>query len=104
MNALVPMLRDRLDRWQSDCRGDGALLRGYVEGRAEDPFRVFLERHGPLVWRVCRSVLGEEHAAEDAFQATFLALARSAGALANDRFDSVAGWLYRTARRAAMKA
>ena len=43
---------------------------------AELAFEALMQRHGPMVFRVCRDVLHDEHAAEDAFQATFLVLAR----------------------------
>src|SRR5438094_585905 len=74
---------------------DGELLHLFTtrsnEAAAEAAFGSLVERHGPLVLRVCRDMLGDEHAAEDAFQATFLVLARQASSIRNA--DSVAGWL-----------
>jgi hypothetical protein len=63
---------------------DGRLLEQFATSRGElreSAFAALVERHGPFVLRVCRSVLRDGHAAEDAFQATFLALARKAGSL-----------------------
>ena len=62
------------------CSGltDGQLLERYIAGRgerAEAAFAALVERHGPMVLRLCRCVLHDEHDAEDAFQATFLVLA-----------------------------
>ncbi|MFO0851909.1 MAG: sigma factor [Gemmataceae bacterium] len=51
---------------------------------------------------VCRRVLGDPHAADDAFQATFLVLARKGGRIANP--DALGGWLYGVAARVAVKA
>src|SRR5262249_54006995 len=66
-------------------------------------FRGLVARHGPMVWRVCRAILADEQAAEDAFQATFLALAQQAKALATGGRPLV-GWLHCAARRYATKA
>ncbi len=82
---------------------DGQLLERFATGRGEPrelAFAALVERHGPFVLRVCRSVLRDENAAEDAFQATFLALARKAGSLWAQ--DSLAPWLRQAAYRAAV--
>ncbi len=57
---------------------DSQLLEQLVAGddeAAELAFEALVDRHGPMVFRVCRRVLRDVHAAEDAFQATFLVLA-----------------------------
>src|SRR5262245_58638740 len=79
---------------------DTELLRRYADHRDEAAFELLLWRHGGMVWGVCRRVAPDPAAAEDAFQATALALARHAGAVRAAR--SVAGWLYRVAYRAAL--
>jgi RNA polymerase sigma-70 factor (ECF subfamily) len=84
---------------------DGELLDRFEAGRgevAELAFAALLERHGPMVLRACRRVLGDAHEAEDAFQATFLVLARRARAVR--RRDSIAGWLHAVAVRVAAGA
>src|SRR5689334_16186114 len=78
---------------------DAELLRAYVAGD-RDAFRRLVARHGPFVLAVCRRALGNVDSAEDAFQATFLVLARRAGAL---RQTSIAAWLVGVARRVALK-
>jgi RNA polymerase sigma factor (sigma-70 family) len=69
---------------------------------AEVAFAVLVRRHAPMVLRVCRDVIGDPHEAQDAAQAAFLILARNASSIA--RRDSIAGWLYGTARRVAMRS
>jgi RNA polymerase sigma factor (sigma-70 family) len=81
---------------------DGELLRRYATDRDEAAFELLVRRHAGAVRRVCAAVAGDPHAAEDAAQATFLALARKADSLTETAF--IAGWLCRVAYRAALKA
>ena len=84
---------------------DSQLLEQFVTGDDEAAalaFEAIVERHGPMVLRVCRSVLRDAHAAEDAFQATFLVLARRARTLGSR--ELLCNWLYGVAARTARKA
>jgi RNA polymerase sigma factor (sigma-70 family) len=84
---------------------DGQLLEWYTTRAgeaAELAFATLVERHGPMVLRVCRELLRDEHAAHDAFQATFLVLMRRAGSLWTR--DSLGPWLYQVAVRVAKNA
>ena len=79
---------------------DGQLLARFVARRdelAEIAFAALVRRHGPMVWRVGRQILDDWHTAEDAFQATFLILARRAGSIR--RPDLLAHWLYGKGRK-----
>jgi RNA polymerase sigma factor (sigma-70 family) len=78
------------------------LLECFVTTNDPDAFRALIERHGPMVLAVCRSVLREPCDAEDAFQETFLALARQAGTIKHSQ--SIGPWLHRVALRRALRA
>ncbi|HKA05635.1 MAG TPA: sigma-70 family RNA polymerase sigma factor [Gemmataceae bacterium] len=78
-------------------RTDAELLADFLDRRDESAFEALVCRHGPLVLSACRNVLRDESAAEDAFQATFVALYRKASTIRD--WPSVAGWLFRVARR-----
>src|SRR5712691_6101200 len=81
---------------------DAQLLAQFVRERDEASFSYLIERHGRLVWRVCRRILEDDQDAEDAFQAAFLLLAQNAGSIR--RGQALAGWLYRVAYRTAVRA
>src|SRR5437588_9839769 len=82
--------------------GDHNLLAAFAADRDQDAFAALVARHGPMVLNVCRRVLGNAHAAEDAYQATFMVLARKAGSVGPDK--SLAAWLYGIAYRVALNA
>src|SRR5262249_38077723 len=81
---------------------DAELLDGYINRREEAAFEVLMVRHGPMVLGVCRRLLCHDQDAEDAFQATFLTLARKAGSIG--RREALGGWLRQMASRAARAA
>ena len=81
---------------------DASLLERFTSQREEGAFAALVERHGPVVFGVCRRVLRHEQSAEDAFQATFLILVRRARSIR--RRGAVGGWLYRVAYRVALAA
>ncbi len=81
---------------------DGQLLERFATRRgeaSEHAFAALVERHGPVVLRLCRSILRDEHEAQDAFQATFLVLAQRAGSLWVR--DSIGPWIHSVAYRVA---
>lgn len=100
-------------RWLDALYGRGAsagaddarLIGQFLErpgAEAEAAFEALVRRHGPMVLAVCRGVLRDGHDAEDAFQATFLVLARRAEGV-RDR-ERLAHWLGRVAKRIALRA
>jgi RNA polymerase sigma factor (sigma-70 family) len=90
--SVLRFLRHAAGATEAD---DAALLQQFVAQRDEDAFAALLQRHGPLVLAVCRRALRERADAEDAFQATFLVLARKAGSIRKQ--DALAAWLHRVA-------
>ena len=82
----------------SDAEG----LRRFADQRDEAAFAELVRRHGPAVLGACRRVLGNSPDADDAFQATFLVLARKAGEISNP--ELLGNWLYGVAYRAALRA
>jgi RNA polymerase sigma factor (sigma-70 family) len=80
---------------------DRLLLERFAAGHDEAAFEELVQRHGPMVYGVCRRVLNQVDDAEDAFQATFLMLAHKAAAIRQQQ--ALAGWLYEVAHNMALK-
>ncbi|HTU18927.1 MAG TPA: sigma-70 family RNA polymerase sigma factor [Gemmataceae bacterium] len=106
MADSVTHVFSQMQRWavaaQTREVADVVLLERYLQRREEAAFAALVARHGAMVLRLCRRILGDVHAAEDASQATFLILARKARSLKQP--DALPAWLYGVARRVALKA
>jgi RNA polymerase sigma factor (sigma-70 family) len=85
-----------------DVLSDRELVRRYVRRRDEPAFAALVRRHGPLVLGVCQRVLRHRQDVEDAFQATFLVLARDAHRV--KKRDSLSSWLHGVAYRTSLRA
>jgi RNA polymerase sigma factor (sigma-70 family) len=81
---------------------EGELLRRFASRRDPVALEALVVRHGPMVLGVCRRVLGNRHASEDAFQATFLVLAKKAGTIRDP--DRLGPWLHGVAHRVAVRS
>jgi RNA polymerase sigma factor (sigma-70 family) len=94
--AVEILLRSRDDRTDRD------LLREFLDTKAEAAFAALVRRHGPMVMRVCRRILGNVDDADDAAQATFLVLVTKANAC--KARATLGDWLFGVARRTALNA
>ncbi len=99
--SLMPALRRVISGRAAD-RSDSDLLAAFVDDRDPEAFATLVRRHGPMVLGVCRRVGRDPDAADDAFQAVFLVLARRAGEVRPR--SRVGGWLYGVAYKTALKA
>jgi RNA polymerase sigma factor (sigma-70 family) len=103
--AVAGQVRSLFDNGAAGTLADGELLERFatrVGDPAEAAFAALVERHGPMVLRACRAILRDPHLAQDAFQSTFLLLARRAGSLWVR--DSIGPWLHSVACRVASGA
>jgi RNA polymerase sigma factor (sigma-70 family) len=100
--TILVHLRHRIGANADVEQSDAELLQRFAAARDDAAFALLMQRHGTMVLRLCRSRLRHEQDAEDAFQATFLVLARMAGSIRNGR--SLGSWLYGVAHRIAMRA
>src|SRR6516225_6620830 len=101
-NPFLNHLRHLIGTAPGSGQTDGQLLERFLADRDETAVEVLVRRYGPLVFGVCRRVLRNAHAAEDAFQATFLVLVRKAATL--DRDKPLGSFLYTVAYRLALRA
>ena len=95
MTSVLRFLRHAAGANEVGDQSDAALLREFVSQKSEDAFAAILQRHGPLVLAVCRRTLRDNTYAEDAFQATFLVLARKADSIRTQ--ETLPAWLHRVA-------
>ena len=102
MNAAAREIQILFDVGSLGGLSDGQLLDRFVEKREEAVCEAIVRRHGPMVWGVCRRILRDHHDAEDAFQATFLVLARKAASIKIR--EKLGNWLFGVAHQTAMKA
>ena len=102
LNQAVRQIRQLAEISATETRSDGDLLGDFLSRHDETAFTALVRRYGPLVLGVCRHVLRHEQDAEDAFQATFLVLARSAASIRKQ--EALASWLHGTAYRIALRA
>jgi RNA polymerase sigma-70 factor (ECF subfamily) len=102
LESVLRYLRHAAEAHAARDLTDAELLERFRAHRDEAAFTLLVQRHGPMVMGVCRRLLGDRHGAEDAFQATFLVLARSAASIRTG--GSLASWLHGVALRVARKA
>jgi RNA polymerase sigma-70 factor (ECF subfamily) len=102
LGKVINHLRGLIRPHRDDAPTDAQLLQRFAASQEVEAFATLVCRHGGLVFGVCRRLLADEHDAEDAFQATFLVLARKAAAIRKPA--SMASWLYGVAHRIARKA
>lgn len=101
-SSFLQRLANGLEGRALEEQTDRVLIERFLIRQDDAAFEAMLRRHGPMVYRVCWRVLQQAEDAEDAFQATFLLLARNLRSVR--RQESLASWLHGVARRVALKA
>lgn len=100
LSTLLAPMFTRLKNHPTKNDADGQLLQAFARTGSEAAFEELVRRHGSLVLSVCRRMLTNHHDAEDAFQATWIVLARKAHTI--HRPEHLAQWLFGVARHAAL--
>jgi RNA polymerase sigma factor (sigma-70 family) len=102
LNAVVRHLLRAVGPEPAGGLTDAQLLERFVRARDEAAFEVLVWRHGAMVLGTCRRLLRREQDAEDAFQATFLALVRKGASIG--KREALGSWLYKVAYRVSLRA
>src|SRR5262245_45288324 len=102
LRAVIARLRRTIDADAARTLSDAVLLERFVQDRDDSAFELLVWRHGGMVLNLCQRGLRGSSDAEDAFQATFLALVRKAPLIRKS--GSLGSWLYKVAFRAALEA
>ncbi len=102
LGGVLRRLRNAMAAEGLASLADWELLDRFLMHQDDAAYTALLARHGPMVLRVCERVLRDEHDAEDAFQATFLVLARQSRTIR--KRSSLASWLHGVAHRVALDA
>src|SRR6516162_6642652 len=102
LGGFLQRLRKAMAAETLASHSDRELIERFLTSHDEASFHALLRRHGPMVLRVCRRALSDEQDVEDAFQATFLVLAREARAIRKP--EALASWLHGVAHRVALDA
>ena len=102
LDAAFDRLRIALGQHDDVGLPDERLLAKFLSERDQTAFAIIVRRHAAMIMGVCRRILRHRHDAEDAFQATFLVLARKAAKITQP--ELLAHWLYRVAYKTALKA
>jgi RNA polymerase sigma factor (sigma-70 family) len=102
LGVVLRHIHRLVDSPSTDEPSDGQLLDRFIASRDEVAFEELLRRHGPMVYGICRRLLGTAHDADDAFQATFLLLVHKATSIRKG--TSLGCWLYGVAYRLSLKA
>src|SRR4051794_14497857 len=101
LDGVLQHLHHLVGSGRDDEASDTVLLGRYIGRGDAAAFEALVVRHGPMVLRLCRRMLRQAADCEDAFQATFLTLARKAPSIRAQ--GSLTGWLYRVAYRIACR-
>jgi RNA polymerase sigma factor (sigma-70 family) len=99
---VLHFLRERVARAEMETITDAQLLQRFMTNRDDAAFAALVRRHSAMVWGVCQRVLLQHQDAEDAFQATFIVLARKAASICPP--SMLGNWLYGVAHQVSVKA